>query len=91
MLLTLWDMKGCDYACLHGNVPDDLVRRIGSQSDLVTLNDLLIPSLKSKDDTLFDVDVVHRIWLTFCSKMIVQMKWKTMTVMVRSNGPDSLS
>ena len=31
----------------------------------MTLDDLLIPSLRSKDDTLFDVDVVHRILVNF--------------------------
>ncbi|PWA93064.1 phototropic-responsive NPH3 family protein [Artemisia annua] len=39
----------------------DLERRIGSQLDMVTLDDLLIPSFRHASDTLFDVDTVHRI------------------------------
>ncbi|GAA0155024.1 hypothetical protein LIER_12850 [Lithospermum erythrorhizon] len=43
----------------------DLERRIGSQLDLATLDDLLIPSFHHAGDTLFDVDTVHRILVNF--------------------------
>ncbi|XP_073151661.1 LOW QUALITY PROTEIN: BTB/POZ domain-containing protein At5g48800-like [Henckelia pumila] len=43
----------------------DLERRIGSQLDLATLDDLLIPSFRHAGDTLFDVDTVHRILVNF--------------------------
>ncbi|KAL6978787.1 hypothetical protein U1Q18_020456 [Sarracenia purpurea var. burkii] len=43
----------------------DLERRIGSQLDIATLDDLLIPSFRHADDTLFDVDTVHRILVNF--------------------------
>lgn len=43
----------------------DLERRIGSQLDNATLDDLLIPSFRHAGDTLFDVDTVHRILVNF--------------------------
>ncbi|XP_022931192.1 BTB/POZ domain-containing protein At5g48800-like isoform X1 [Cucurbita moschata] len=43
----------------------DLERRIGSQLDIATLDDLLIPSFQNSADTLFDVDTVHRILVNF--------------------------
>ncbi|KAK9280955.1 hypothetical protein L1049_003846 [Liquidambar formosana] len=43
----------------------DLERRIGSQLDISTLDDLLIPSFRHAGDTLFDVDTVHRILVNF--------------------------
>ncbi|KAL3828899.1 hypothetical protein ACJIZ3_017701 [Penstemon smallii] len=43
----------------------DLERRIGSQLDIATLDDLLIPSFHHAGDTLFDVDTVHRILVNF--------------------------
>ncbi|XP_057479388.1 BTB/POZ domain-containing protein At5g48800 isoform X2 [Actinidia eriantha] len=43
----------------------DLERRIGSQLDLATLDDLLVPSFRHAGDTLFDVDTVHRILVSF--------------------------
>lgn len=43
----------------------DLERRIGSQLDLATLDDLLIPSFRHAGDTIFDVDTVHRILVNF--------------------------
>ncbi|KAL3531115.1 hypothetical protein ACH5RR_010437 [Cinchona calisaya] len=43
----------------------DLERRIGSQLDIATLDDLLIPSFRHASDTLFDVDTVHRILVNF--------------------------
>ncbi|KAI4354387.1 hypothetical protein L6164_003253 [Bauhinia variegata] len=46
----------------------DLERRIGSQLDVATLDDLLIPSFKHAGDTLFDVDTVHRILVNFCQQ-----------------------
>ncbi|KAD3068502.1 hypothetical protein R6Q59_017482 [Mikania micrantha] len=59
-LLRAVVMLGCTGACRL-----DLERRIGSQLDLATLDDLLIPSLRHEDDTLFDVDAVHRILVNF--------------------------
>ncbi|KAG0456546.1 hypothetical protein HPP92_024334 [Vanilla planifolia] len=38
-----------------------LERRVGSQLEMATLDDLLIPSFQHAGDTLFDVDTVHRI------------------------------
>lgn len=43
----------------------DLERRIGSQLELATLDDILIPSFRHTADTLFDVDTVHRILVNF--------------------------
>lgn len=43
----------------------DLERRIGSQLDVATLDDLLIPSSCNAGDTLFDVDTVERILVKF--------------------------
>ncbi|KAL4558577.1 hypothetical protein LXL04_036778 [Taraxacum kok-saghyz] len=43
----------------------DLERRIGSQLDIATLDDLLIPSFRHAGDTLFDIDTVHRILVNF--------------------------
>ncbi|KAE9460778.1 hypothetical protein C3L33_07309, partial [Rhododendron williamsianum] len=46
----------------------DLERRIGSQLDMATLDDLLIPSFRHAADTLFDVDTVHRILVNFSQR-----------------------
>lgn len=43
----------------------DLERRIGSQLDMATLDDLLIPSFRHSGDTLFEIDTVHRILVNF--------------------------
>lgn len=43
----------------------DLERRIGSQLDMATLDDLLIPSFRHAGDTLFDIETVHRILVNF--------------------------
>ncbi|KAI4319320.1 hypothetical protein MLD38_032931 [Melastoma candidum] len=43
----------------------DLEKRIASQLEMASLNDLLIPSFKHSGDTLFDVDTVHRILVNF--------------------------
>lgn len=43
----------------------DLERRIGSQLDMATLDDLLIPSFRHTGDTLFEIDTVHRILVNF--------------------------
>nr|XP_043622482.1 BTB/POZ domain-containing protein At5g48800 [Erigeron canadensis] len=59
-LLRAAVMLDCTVACRL-----DLERRIGSQLDIATLDDLLIPSLRHADDTLFDVDAVHRILVNF--------------------------
>ncbi|XP_073155474.1 BTB/POZ domain-containing protein At5g48800-like isoform X2 [Henckelia pumila] len=53
-------MLDCTVACRL-----DLERRIGSQLDLATLDDLLIPSFHHAGDTLFDVDTVMRILVNF--------------------------
>lgn len=53
-------MLDCSVACRL-----DLERRIGSQLDIATLDDLLIPSLRNAGDTLFDVDTIHRILVNF--------------------------
>ncbi|PON60800.1 Voltage dependent potassium channel [Trema orientale] len=53
-------MLDCTIACRL-----DLERRIGSQLDIATLDDLLIPSFRHAGDTLFDVDTVHRILVNF--------------------------
>ncbi|KZV30519.1 BTB/POZ domain-containing protein-like [Dorcoceras hygrometricum] len=50
----------CTVACRL-----DLERRIGSQLDTATLDDLLIPSFQHAGDTLFDVDTVLRILVNF--------------------------
>ena len=42
----------------------ELEKRIGFQLEMATLDDLLIPSLQSRD-SLFDVDTVHRILVNF--------------------------
>ncbi|XP_059296731.1 BTB/POZ domain-containing protein At5g48800 [Lycium ferocissimum] len=53
-------MLDCTVACRL-----DLERRIGSQLDIATLDDLLIPSFRNAGDTLFDIDTVHRILVNF--------------------------
>ncbi|WCJ38085.1 Phototropic-responsive NPH3 family protein [Euphorbia peplus] len=53
-------MLDCTISCRL-----DLERRIGSQLDIATLDDLLIPSFRHSGDTLFDVDTVHRILVNF--------------------------
>ncbi|GLT24964.1 hypothetical protein SLA2020_001230 [Shorea laevis] len=53
-------MLDCSIACRL-----DLERRIGSQLDVATLDDLLIPSFRHAGDTLFDVDTVQRILVNF--------------------------
>ncbi|XP_051113498.1 BTB/POZ domain-containing protein At5g48800-like isoform X2 [Andrographis paniculata] len=50
----------CTVACRL-----NLERRIGSQLDTATLDDLLIPAFRHAGDTLFDVDTVHRILVNF--------------------------
>eukprot|EP00268_Persea_americana_P005248 TRINITY_DN11760_c0_g1_i2.p1 TRINITY_DN11760_c0_g1~~TRINITY_DN11760_c0_g1_i2.p1 ORF type:complete len:614 (+),score=130.46 TRINITY_DN11760_c0_g1_i2:396-2237(+) len=59
-LLRSASMLDCTIACRL-----DLERRIGSQLDMATLDDLLIPSFRHAGDTLFDVDTVHRILVNF--------------------------
>ncbi|KAK6940538.1 NPH3 domain [Dillenia turbinata] len=53
-------MLDCTIACRL-----DLERRIGSQLDIASLDDLLIPSFRHAGDTLFDVDTIHRILINF--------------------------
>ncbi|KAJ3671765.1 hypothetical protein LUZ60_007844 [Juncus effusus] len=51
----------CDISCKI-----NLERRIGSQIEKATLDDLLIPNCnKNSHDTLFDVDLVHRLLIIF--------------------------
>lgn len=56
-------MLDCTVSCRL-----DLERRIGSQLDIATLDDLLIPSFRHAGDTMFDVDTVHRILVNFSQK-----------------------
>ncbi|KAL8129273.1 hypothetical protein V2J09_018428 [Rumex salicifolius] len=53
-------MLDCSVTCRL-----NLERRIGSQLDIATLDDLLIPSFHHSGDTVFDVDTVHRILVNF--------------------------
>ncbi|GLU03823.1 hypothetical protein SLE2022_209990 [Rubroshorea leprosula] len=53
-------MLDCSIACRL-----DLERKIGSQLDIATLDDLLIPTFRHAGDTLFDVDTVQRILVNF--------------------------
>ncbi|XP_020253311.1 BTB/POZ domain-containing protein At5g48800 isoform X2 [Asparagus officinalis] len=53
-------MLDCAHSCRLS-----LERRIGSQLDMATLDDLLIPSSQNLGDTIFDVDTVHRILVIF--------------------------
>ncbi|XP_039021647.1 BTB/POZ domain-containing protein At5g48800-like [Hibiscus syriacus] len=54
-------MLDCSIACRL-----DLERRIGSQLDIATLDDILIPSFRhAGDGTLFDVDTVQRLLVNF--------------------------
>ncbi|KAL3694174.1 hypothetical protein R1sor_007825 [Riccia sorocarpa] len=46
----------------------DLERRIGQQLEQATLDDLLIPSFSYMGDTLFDVDIVQRIFVCFLQR-----------------------
>ncbi|KAL8160604.1 hypothetical protein V2J09_002141 [Rumex salicifolius] len=59
-ILRSADMLECSVPCKL-----DLERRIGSQLDLATLDDLLIPSVSQGGDTMFDVDTVYRILVNF--------------------------
>ncbi|KAK9069360.1 hypothetical protein SSX86_011263 [Deinandra increscens subsp. villosa] len=59
-LLRSAGMLDCSVACRL-----DLERRIGSQLDIATVDDLLIPCFRQDSDTLFDVDTVHRILVNF--------------------------
>ncbi|XP_020521808.1 BTB/POZ domain-containing protein At3g08570 isoform X1 [Amborella trichopoda] len=46
----------------------ELERRIGFHLEMVTLDDLLIPSLQA-GDSLFDIDTVHRILVNFFQRI----------------------
>jgi hypothetical protein len=39
----------------------ELERRAGMQLESATLSDLLIPSFLHTSDTLYDIDIVHRV------------------------------
>ncbi|XP_002970426.2 BTB/POZ domain-containing protein At5g48800 isoform X1 [Selaginella moellendorffii] len=43
----------------------DLEQRIGMQLERATLDDLLVPAFSYSGDTLFDVDIIHRIVVSF--------------------------
>ncbi|KAG9443308.1 hypothetical protein H6P81_014648 [Aristolochia fimbriata] len=58
-MLRMATVVGASDACRF-----ELERRISFQLDLVSLDDLLIPSANSRD-SLFDIDTVHRILVNF--------------------------
>lgn len=68
----------------------DLERRIGSQLDIATLDDLLIPSFRNAGDTLFDVDTVHRILVNFSQQDDSEDDLEDASLF-ESDGPDSPS
>ncbi|WOG95028.1 hypothetical protein DCAR_0314330 [Daucus carota subsp. sativus] len=68
----------------------DLERRIGSQLDIATLDDLLIPSFHHSSDTLFDVDTVHRILVSFSQQDDSEDDMEDGSLF-ESDGPDSPS
>ncbi|KAF8402089.1 hypothetical protein HHK36_013041 [Tetracentron sinense] len=68
----------------------DLERRIGSQLDIATLDDLLIPSFRHAGDTLFDVDTVHRILVNFSQQDDSEDDMEDSSA-YESDGPDSPS
>ncbi|KAF7845197.1 BTB/POZ domain-containing protein [Senna tora] len=47
----------------------ELERRISMRLEMVSLDDLLIPSVVQSGDSLFDVDTVHRILLSFLQRI----------------------
>ncbi|KAF9604805.1 hypothetical protein IFM89_014130 [Coptis chinensis] len=59
-LLRTAVMLDCTISCRL-----DLERRIGSQLEIATLDDILIPSFRHNAETLFDVDTIHRILVNF--------------------------
>ncbi|XP_057534820.1 BTB/POZ domain-containing protein At5g48800 isoform X1 [Amaranthus tricolor] len=75
----------CSLACRH-----DLERRIGSQLDIATLDDLLIPSFRHAGDTLFDVDTVHRILVNFSQQDDSEEELEDVSVF-ESDSPESPS
>lgn len=46
----------------------DLEKRIASRLEMVSLDDLLIPSVRS-GDSLFDIDTIHRILINFLQRI----------------------
>ncbi|MQL85228.1 hypothetical protein Taro_017735 [Colocasia esculenta] len=62
-MLRMAVMVDAAHSCRH-----ELERRIGFQLEMVTLDDLLIPSLQT-GDSLFDVDTVHRILVNFLHRI----------------------
>ncbi|XP_057966006.1 BTB/POZ domain-containing protein At5g48800 [Malania oleifera] len=68
----------------------DLERRIGSQLDIATLDDLLIPSFRHAGDTLFDVDTVHRILVNFSQQDVSEDDMEDASVF-ESDSPESPS
>ncbi|XP_062078666.1 BTB/POZ domain-containing protein At5g48800 [Humulus lupulus] len=78
-------MLDCTIACRL-----DLERRIGSQLDIATLDDLLIPSFRHSGDTLFDVDTVHRILVNFSQQDDSEEEMEDVSVF-ESDSPHSPS
>eukprot|EP00252_Welwitschia_mirabilis_P002727 TRINITY_DN1268_c0_g1_i2.p1 TRINITY_DN1268_c0_g1~~TRINITY_DN1268_c0_g1_i2.p1 ORF type:complete len:588 (+),score=60.52 TRINITY_DN1268_c0_g1_i2:1138-2901(+) len=70
----------------------DLERRIGQHLELATLDDLLIPSFSHSGDTIFDVDIVHRILVNFLQQNDDQNEDMDCNLGFESDGlPDSPS
>lgn len=69
----------------------DLERRIGSQLDIATLDDLLIPSFRHSSDTLFDIDTVHRILVNFSQQDDSEEDLEDASVFDSDNSPSSPS
>lgn len=84
-LLRSGVMLDCTVACRL-----DLERRIGSQLDIATLDDLLIPSFRHAGDTLFDVDTVHRILVNFSQQDDSEDNMEDASLF-ESDSPDSPS
>ncbi|XP_031372522.1 BTB/POZ domain-containing protein At5g48800 [Punica granatum] len=79
-------MLDCSIACRL-----DLERRIGSQLDIATLDDLLIPSFRHACDTLFDVDTVHRILVSFSQQEDSEDEMDDASVFESDSPPQSPS
>lgn len=63
-LLRVACLSGAGAACKV-----ELERRVGMQMEHASLSDLLIPSSKSSSDSLYDIDVVQRIFEQFLLKV----------------------
>lgn len=54
-------LKAASILGVDDSAKMDLAKRIGLQLEEASLNDILVPSLSYANDTLYDVDLVHRI------------------------------